>query len=82
MDTHDDTSSDGTADYADSADELDRDKDPNLDEYAYEQRVADPDDPNAQTVTGEGLDPEHSADEHADNPNPDADTPASTGTGQ
>jgi hypothetical protein len=38
----------------------DRDKDPNLDEYAYEQCVENPAD------DGE-------ADQHADNPNPDAD---------
>jgi hypothetical protein len=38
----------------------DRDKDPNLDEYAYEHRVANP--------AGDA-----SADEHADNPHPDAD---------
>ena len=38
----------------------DRDKDPNLDEYAYEHRVENPSD-------------DASADEHADNPHPDAD---------
>ncbi|MFB2579811.1 hypothetical protein ACEXQD_01040 [Herbiconiux sp. P15] len=51
----------------------DADRDPDLDEFAYEERVADPDDPVAETVTGSGLEPEPSADEHADSPNPDAD---------
>ncbi|MFB2586459.1 hypothetical protein [Herbiconiux liukaitaii] len=51
----------------------DADRDPDLDEFAYEERVADPDDPVAETVTGSGLEPEPSADEHADSPNLDAD---------
>ncbi|WP_382309569.1 hypothetical protein [Herbiconiux sp. UC225_62] len=42
----------------------DRDKDPNLDEYAYEHRVDDDYGPG-ETAS--------SADEHADNPHPDAD---------
>lgn len=73
---HDDAAAPGGA--APDSDALDQDaldqsKDPNRDEYTYEQRMADPDDPDAMTVAGEGLEPEPSADEHADNPNPDAD---------
>ncbi|SDY61691.1 hypothetical protein [Herbiconiux ginsengi] len=42
----------------------DRDKDPNLDEYAYEHRIDDDYGPGDDSA---------SADEHADNPHPDAD---------
>ncbi|WP_291044160.1 hypothetical protein [Herbiconiux sp.] len=66
-------------DTADDADVLEQPTDPNRDEQTYEQRVADPDDPDAMTVAGEGLEPESSADEHADNPNPDADGTGGTG---
>ncbi len=49
-------------DTADDADVLEQPTDPNRDEQTYEQRVADPDDPDAMTVAGEGLEPESSAD--------------------
>jgi hypothetical protein len=75
---HDDAAAPGGAAH-DAADALEQSKDPNRDEYTYEQRVADPDDPDAMTVAGEGLEPESSADEHADNPNPDADGTGGTG---
>lgn len=69
----------------------DRDKDPNLDEYAYEHRV-DPDfsdDPDPEgsaapggTATGGADDgPGGGADEHADNPHPDADGDVTEQTG-
>jgi hypothetical protein len=67
------------SDTADDADVLEQPTDPNRDEQTYEQRVADPDDPDAMTVAGEGLEPESSADEHADNPNPDADGTGGSG---
>jgi hypothetical protein len=47
----------------------DSDKDPNLDEYAYEHRVED------SGESGGG------ADEHADNPHPDADGDVTAGRG-
>ncbi|MCS5717845.1 hypothetical protein N1027_06820 [Herbiconiux sp. CPCC 205763] len=55
----------------------DRDKDPNLDEYAYEHRVEDSRDPDYPDGSGTGTggwdDAVAGADEHADNPHPDAD---------
>ncbi|MFB2596241.1 hypothetical protein ACEXQE_00470 [Herbiconiux sp. P17] len=48
----------------------DSDKDPNLDEYAYEHRVEDS---GEQAANG--------ADEHADNPHPDADGDVTAGGG-